>query len=597
MIIITHHLNVFKCVAFITSLVFVTGLKAQNDSIAIEKLYNEGIQNLRVDPSNSYKNLEGALTIINDSVLTKNKNNHHFLLLKANILDRLAYNYRRNSDYANSLKLLQESLTIKERINETQSLSLTYCYFGSLYVKKKDSTKTLSFFNKAMDAAKQYNHDDIPYVMNSYSNYYMVYKDFEKAKVYAQKAYKFSDSTHNFKEKAYSLTLLSRYYIRIKDFKTSIQYSLKALKVAAEINDKVFAELSNKELGYAYRKLGQPKKALDYYLKSLELTKAFGFNNRLANRYLSVSNAYTDLNQHEDAFSYYRLYKRQQIKNLNIKNIRDFAELDAEFKYKKEKLKDSLLFVQEKKLSQAKIETLSAQNKIKNQWLLFGGIGFFTLFLIIYLIRSKKFAISKQELQEQFSQDLINEQEKERSRISRELHDSVGQKLMLLSKTTKSIGNSDAESIASSTLEEIRSISRGLHPSNLERLGLTEAINALVYDINVNTDLFFTEDIENIDHVLPKEFELHLYRIIQETLSNIVRHSEAKGVKMKVNKTFNNLTVVISDNGKGFEFETKLKNIGLGLKTLFERAKIIGAKMNLDSEISKGTKMTLTIPI
>jgi signal transduction histidine kinase len=200
-------------------------------------------------------------------------------------------------------------------------------------------------------------------------------------------------------------------------------------------------------------------------------------------------------------------------------------------------------------------------------------------------------------LQEQFSQDLIKGQEEERSRLARELHDSVGQKLMLLSKTTKKLGSENAEQLASSTLEEVRSISRGLHPSNLERLGLTTAINALVYDINANTDLFFTENIENVDNLLSKEYELHLYRIIQESLSNIVKHSEAKAVKLNIQKEDSKLTVSINDNGKGFDIASKKKSVSLGIKTLFERARIINAYIDLQSNIGKGTKLTISIPI
>jgi signal transduction histidine kinase len=245
----------------------------------------------------------------------------------------------------------------------------------------------------------------------------------------------------------------------------------------------------------------------------------------------------------------------------------------------------------------AEITLLDTQNKIKSQWLLLGGLGLIAVFSIVYLIRSRKFAKKQQSLQEQFSQDLINGQEEERSRLARELHDSVGQKLMLLSKTTKKLGSENAEQLASSTLEEVRSISRGLHPSNLERLGLTTAINALVYDINANTDLFFTEEIDDIDNILSKESELHLYRIVQETLSNIVKHSEAKAVKMEIHKKEKSISVLVSDNGKGFDFESKYKNMSLGLKTLYERAKILGAQLHLDSKINNGTEMQLNISI
>lgn len=109
--------------------------------------------------------------------------------------------------------------------------------------------------------------------------------------------------------------------------------------------------------------------------------------------------------------------------------------------------------------------------------------------------------------------------------------------------------------------------------------------------------MFFTEEIDNIDGLLPKESELHVYRIIQETLSNIVKHSKAKAVGMNICKTSEGIKVLVSDNGKGFDIETKDKTMGLGLKTLYERAKIIGGLLILDSDINKGTKMTLSIPI
>ena len=80
-------------------------------------------------------------------------------------------------------------------------------------------------------------------------------------------------------------------------------------------------------------------------------------------------------------------------------------------------------------------------------------------------------------------------------------------------------------------------------------------------------------------------------------MSNIVKHSEAKAVKMEVQKTANSISVLVSDNGKGFDFESKYKNMSLGLKTLYERAKILGAQLQLDSKINNGTIVKLNISI
>lgn len=199
---------------------------------------------------------------------------------------------------------------------------------------------------------------------------------------------------------------------------------------------------------------------------------------------------------------------------------------------------------------------------------------------------------------EAYTHNLIKAQEEERTRVARELHDSVGQKLMLLTKKTKNIGNLEMETLASNTLDELRTISRGLHPATLERLGPTVAIRNMIDEVDTNTTIFFTHQIENIDNLLSKEDSLHLYRIIQEVLNNMVKHAEAKAGSVTIEKKKNTIEAIIADNGKGFEISEKGKTgASLGMKTLMERAKILNSKIDIKSQINKGTKVTLTIPI
>ncbi|RMA65787.1 sensor histidine kinase [Ulvibacter antarcticus] len=199
--------------------------------------------------------------------------------------------------------------------------------------------------------------------------------------------------------------------------------------------------------------------------------------------------------------------------------------------------------------------------------------------------------------QEKFAHDLIQAQENERTRVARELHDSVGQKLMLLTKKTKATGNLEMEALAGNTLEELRSISRGLHPATMKRLGVTAAIVSMINEVDQNTNIFFTNEIENIDHLLSKDASLHLYRIVQEVLNNMVKHSEAKAASVTIEAKSNGIYTVIKDNGKGFSYSEKSKiTSSLGMKTLMERAKILHSKLNIQSEPNKGTTIYLSIP-
>ena len=169
---------------------------------------------------------------------------------------------------------------------------------------------------------------------------------------------------------------------------------------------------------------------------------------------------------------------------------------------------------------------------------------------------------------------------------------------MLLTKKTKTNGNQEMEFLAANTLEELRAISRGLHPSTLERLGPTAAIRNMVDEVDSNTNIFFTHEIDDIDALLSREASLHLYRIIQETLNNMVKHAEAKAASVTIEKKGHTIEATIADNGKGFEISEKVKtSTSLGMKTLMERAKILHSKIDIKSQINKGTTITLIIPI
>jgi signal transduction histidine kinase len=152
--------------------------------------------------------------------------------------------------------------------------------------------------------------------------------------------------------------------------------------------------------------------------------------------------------------------------------------------------------------------------------------------------------------------------------------------------------------LASTSLEELRSISRGLYPSVLERLGLTTAIKALIDEVDTNTDIFFSHEIENIDQLVSKEDALHFYRIVQESLSNLVKHSEAKAASITIEKNGKSIHTSIKDNGVGFDISSN-KNVqnSLGMKTLRERTRMIHSKINVMSILQKGTTVELFTPI
>lgn len=222
--------------------------------------------------------------------------------------------------------------------------------------------------------------------------------------------------------------------------------------------------------------------------------------------------------------------------------------------------------------------------------------GLFLVFGAFYLIRSRAYAIKERKIQETFSQQLLTYQEEERKKISRDLHDSIGQSLILIKNKVQLKDEETGEMIAS-TLEEVRTISKQLHPVLLEKLGLTASIEKLVEEVDQGSEVFIEREITNIDGVLPKEQEVHLFRIIQETINNMLKHAEAVSASIKVEEGPNILRYSIQDRGKGFDLTQDASRFqSLGMQTLKERTKMLNGKLSIDSTVGKGTSIELIVP-
>ncbi|BFP42036.1 hypothetical protein FGF1_28810 [Flavobacteriaceae bacterium GF1] len=302
-----------------------------------------------------------------------------------------------------------------------------------------------------------------------------------------------------------------------------------------------------------------------------------------------LSKVYDRLGDMERAYTHFKEYHRIKDSIETVQKANGFSFYQALYEAEK---KDSEIDSQK-----SEIALLNARNKAKNMWIIFGGLGALAVFSIVYLWRIQYFIRKKQQIQAQFSRNLIKGQEGERTRVARELHDGVGQKLMLLAKRTKLSGDSETTALALDILEELRSVSRHLHPATLEKLGFSGAVRAIIDDVDANTEIFFTHHIEDVDDLLSDEGSLHLYRMVQEILNNIVRHSGAKAASVNVERKVGTIEMVVKDNGKGFSFKEKLRDrSSLGMRTLLERAKIAGAKFHVESGTSLGTTISLVMP-
>ncbi len=210
--------------------------------------------------------------------------------------------------------------------------------------------------------------------------------------------------------------------------------------------------------------------------------------------------------------------------------------------------------------------------------------------------------------QEELSRRLIESQENERKRIAGELHDGLSQNLVII-KNRALISLSERENVehafdqmeeiaeaAGESLAEVREIAGNLRPFQIDRLGLTKAIEALVRKAN-SSNLKVVTKPDNIDKILPPEMEINLYRILQESLNNIIKHSGASDAAIEIKKSEKIINVEIRDNGTGFNQYAvdERKSGGFGLTGMNERARILGSILEIISTKENGTIIRLKI--
>jgi signal transduction histidine kinase len=144
-------------------------------------------------------------------------------------------------------------------------------------------------------------------------------------------------------------------------------------------------------------------------------------------------------------------------------------------------------------------------------------------------------------------------------------------------------------------IENIRRLSRELSPSSLEDIGLSAALGRLVAGIARDRRLQFSLDVADVDHLFPAEAQINVFRVFQEALSNIEKHSEATHISLVVGRRDGGVSFTLEDDGKGFDLHGIDRKVGL--TTMFERGRMLGGTLDVVRTDKGGTRITLTIPI
>lgn len=471
----------------------------------------------------------------------------------ASTLMEIAGVYGRNGFHEKSLEINLDLDTLCEKLNNP-GMTLSVAVNTALkYKELGDENKRFQCLEKSLSVLPKIKSNRSYYQYNLWSslaNYYSDNQKFEAAKSWLD-----------------SLETLRSYFLN-----SNLHHS-KYLK--AKLN---YIE-SKGELKYA-------KKDIETYLAIAEDWDQVGSKKEA---YQFASKFYASIENHAKANHYLNVYHhlRDSIQQKTNLNQLLFYQTAFETEKKEKELN------QEKALNrQLEKDKVNTRNVMA---LSMAALSF--LFGMLYFFRIRSEAIKEKELQEDFAQQLIEHQENEKKRVSESLHDSLGQSLLLIKNKVILNQDKSTQAIVDQAIAEVSSISKALHPLQLEQLGLTQAIQSNIDALDEASEIFFSSELENIDGLFGKNEELNFYRIIQEALSNVVKHSQAKACKIDLRQTRNQIILQVKDNGVGFDFSEEFEKIGsLGLKTLKSRVQQLKGSLIFDSQKGKGTMVKFIFP-
>ena len=512
----------------------------------------------------------------------------------------------RQKDYPKAEKYYREAIKLFKGTTYTRGLAACYTNLGN----------TLKNQNKISEALQNYND-----------------------------AYLLAKKNDDKEAQAISLIELGGLSTLKKDFDGAENSLLQALKIAEDIKYLKTQKDVNEALAELYVAKGNYEKGLDYTTKTTVLKDSM----LAIDKVKVIEDVKIKYETEKKEFKILVLSKADSIKSLQIENqqisiIDNLLKIsnqkleltNADLKIKEDELQlkeaDLVIKTKEEIILQNKLDAqqkeqrillLNKEKKIKELELKEKNIAILSIlgFCILLAFSGFSFYRKKQtqnrlllqaeviKQQDLATKGILEAEEKERERIAKDLHDGVGQ-VMSAAKMNLSAFESDITfkdenqrlaferviNLIDEGCKEVRSVSHQMMPNALLKAGLASAIKEFIDKID-NRILKINLYSEGLNERIDSNIEIVLYRIIQECVNNVIKHSGANQLDISLIKDKDGLSVTIEDNGKGFNVNDKSKFDGMGLKNIYSRIEFLKGTIDMDSAPGKGTLVAINVPV
>jgi signal transduction histidine kinase len=544
-----------------------------NNEIALENFY----KSLRIYKKlNSYR----SLGIVYNKLAIVHRNLY-------NLDSALFYNYKTLKVF-DSLKMINYAMYARNNIANI---------FNKLGNKEK-ALKEHLYILKIRDSLK-----DTRGVMHSLGNLGDTYADlnnFDESKKYYSRGIEIAKKTKDSVAMARFYNNQASLFTDNNDLKNGLKYFKKALDIRVKFNDLYGVSSSFLNIAKIQLMTQKSKFAEKNLRKTISISQKNDLKDHLQEGYDLMSRVKLLLNENDSSFHYQRL-STNLLDSISKKEFsKKLAELDI--KYQSEKKEKELLQVRTEKVE---TELSLAKTKIWTYILISGLVLSVLLFFTLNQRNKRKNQEEILKQKEHGLKALIEAQETERSRIARELHDGVVQEIgsiILRSRNLFSKLNVSKEKESEDLLmslensnKDLRNISHQMMPRALKELGVVAALKDLLEGSLVYSNIKYTLEHFNIEKKLPEKIEITIYRITQELINNIIKHSKATGVSVQLYNTNNIIILIVEDNGVGLHSEES--NKGVGLLNISSRLDMVNGNVNFEPSPKSGTLVTIKIPL
>lgn len=570
------------------------------DSATIDTMLDLSLTHYRNDP-------DYALALTNKALEFALKSANVYLQSRAHSISGVIL--KNQGKYAEALSAHLKSRAINDSLNLQGALASNYNDIGIIY-------KTMGEYDKALESYLNSNSicvdlgltRGIIMTFNNIGTIYEAKNDAENAITYYKLAYENAVENDILDAQAIALNNLGEIYAENGDRTTAQDYFRRTLAIDLQTNDKVGSTYSMLNMASTFTGQKAWDSALIYYDKAEMLANELQTKQLFVPIYHGRTKLMEERGDFKKALQFQRIAEEYQDSLYNETRTRQLAEAETRYEAKK-KDQEIAVLEQERLLNELSNKQHQAERIALISLLVLGVMIIWYLFKRNKNRQNELFNRKLLKQKEEHLVALVETQENEQKRIAKDLHDGIGQSLsgirlamenLSLKLEQKLPEESNRLKNLTTTIDgackEVRAISHQMMPRILQEDGLIPAIEDMLEKSFQFSTINYEFEYFGIDKRFRENIEVSLYRIAQELVNNIIKHSGANLVHVQLFKRNKTLILLIEDNGSGFQFDAQ-KSKGIGLMNITSRVETIQGEFNLEPSPKSGTLATIRIPI